>query len=345
MAVLKADAYGHGAIACARALEDEGAEWFGVALIEEGVVLRKAGIIRPIFCLGGFSPGQAPDIVDCDLTPALFRWDVALELDDAARAQGRTIPVHIKVDTGIGRLGISVSEVSTFVRAVSQLKNLRIEGLLSHLATADESETSFTDLQIARYDESLTAMREAGVVPAWRHLANSAALHAHPGAVGNLVRAGASLYGLEEDVFAPEPEPLGLKPVLSLHSRITFLKEVPAGTPLGYGRTFTTQRQSAIATLPVGYADGFRRAHSNRGRVIVKGKLAPVVGRVSMDLTLVDVTDIAGISLGDECVLIGSRDGLTIRAEELAREIETISYEIVCGISGRVPRHYHSLTQ
>jgi alanine racemase len=342
MAVLKANAYGHGAVECARALHNEGAEWFGVALVEEGVELRKAGIAQKIFCLGGSSPGQAAQIVDMDLTPALFRWDQALELDQAARDRGKTVAVHIKVDTGIGRLGVSISDVARFTASVSRLQNLRVTGVMSHLATADEADTSYAQLQIIRFNQVLAALNDVGVVPTWRHLANSAALHAHPASLGNLVRAGASLYGLEEDVFARDPAPLGLKQVLSLHSRIALLKEVPAGTPLGYGRTFTANRVSHIATLPIGYADGLRRAHSNRRRVIVRGNYAPVVGRVSMDLTLVDVTDIPGVSLDDQVTLIGCSQGLAIRAEELAREIETISYEIVCGVSNRVPRVYTS---
>lgn len=338
MAVVKADAYGHGAVECARALEDEGAEWFGVALVEEGALLRRSGITRPIFCLGGFSPGQAAEVVRFRLTPAVFRHDLALEFDHAAREAGEIAPLHVKVDTGIGRLGIAVSDVASFVERLKELSHIRIDGLLTHLATADEIDNNYTSAQMLRYDQALEAMRQAGCEPRWKHLANSAAIHAHTSSWGNLARAGASLYGLERDVFAPQPGPLGLRPVLSLHSRILFLKSVPAGTSLGYGRTFITQRESKIATLPIGYADGLRRAHSNNGRVIVRGHFAPIVGRVSMDLTLVDVTEVPRISEGDEVVLIGSRDGLELRAEDLAEEIGTISYEIVCGITGRVPR-------
>ena len=342
MAVLKANAYGHGAVECARALHEEGAQWFGVALVEEGVELRLAGISQKIFCLGGLSSGQGAQIVDMELTPAVFRWDQAVELDDLARERGKIVPVHIKVDTGIGRLGVSVSDAANFAASVARLGNLRVEGLLSHFATADDADSTYAELQIKRFNEALSAISNVGIVPTWLHLANSAGLHAHPSSHGNLVRAGASLYGLEEDVFARDPAPLGLKPVLSLHSRITFLKEVPSGTSLGYGRSFTTSRTSRIATLPLGYADGLRRAHSNRRSVIVRGRFAPVVGRVSMDLTLVDVTEVPGVSLGDEVILIGESDGLSIRAEELAREIDTISYEIVCGVSSRVPRVYTS---
>ncbi|MEP7274579.1 MAG: alanine racemase [Acidobacteriota bacterium] len=338
MAVVKADAYGHGAIECARALEGAGADWFGVALVEEGRLLREGGIRKPIFCLGGFSRGQAPDVVAHDLTPAVFRLDLAEELDAAGREADRVVRVHIKVDTGIGRFGIPAEDTGDFARRLLQLTHLKIDGLLTHFATADEIDKAYLDQQIRRYDEARRQLNAVGIDPRWRHLANSAAIHAHPSAWGNLARAGASLYGLERDVFAAEPEPLGLRPVLSLHSRIAFLKDVPGGTSLGYGRTFVTRRRSVIATLPIGYADGLRRAHSNSGKVIVNGSFAPVVGRISMDLTMIDVTHAGEVALGDEVILIGSQGELEIRAEDLAEDTGTISYEVVCAISSRVPR-------
>ena len=342
MAVVKANAYGHGAIECSRALEAAGADWFGVALIEEGVELRRAGIRRPIFCLGGFAPGQATEIVAHELTPAIFLRDAAEALNAAALDAGRAVPVHLKVDTGMGRLGIRVEEVAEFARALQQLPNLRIDGLLTHLAEADALDTGFTREQISCYEEAARILREMGIAPTLQHLANSAGIHAHRAAWGNLARAGATLYGLVRDVLAPEPEPFGLEPVLSLHSRIIFLKEVPAGVSLGYGRTFTTTRASRIATLPIGYADGLRRDLSNKGRVIVKGRLAPIVGRISMDLTLVDVTEVPGVTVGDQVTLIGAHNGLRIVAEDLAEQSGTISYEVVCAISSRVRRVYLS---
>jgi alanine racemase len=340
MAVVKANAYGHGAVECSRALEAAGADWFGVALVEEGAELRRAGIRRPIFCFGGFASGQAAEIVEHELTPAIFLRDAAEALNAAALDAGRTVPVHLKVDTGMGRLGIRVEEVAEFARALQRLPNLRIDGLLTHLAEADALDTTFTREQISCYEKAWRILREMGIAPTLQHLANSAGIHAHRAAWGNLVRAGATLYGLVRDVLAPEPEPFALQPVLSLHSRIIFLKDVPAGVSLGYGRTFTTTRASRIATLPIGYADGLRRALSNRGRVIVKGHLARIVGRISMDLTLVDVTEVPGVTVGDEVTLIGAHDGLQIVAEDLAEQSGTISYEVVCAISSRVPRIY-----
>jgi len=340
MAVVKANAYGHGAVECARALEAAGADWFGVALVEEGAELRRAGIRRPIFCLGGFARGQAEDIIAYQLTPAVFVRDAAEELDSAARRAGRTVAVHLKVDTGMGRLGIAVGEVAEFARALRRLPNLKLDGLLTHLAEADSPDTRFTNEQITYYREAALVLREMGIAPAFQHLANSAGIHAHRAAWGNLARAGATLYGLVRDVLSAEPEPFPLQPVLSLHSRIIFLKSVPAGVSLGYGRTFTTAHASRIATLPIGYADGLRRALSNNGRVVVRGQSAPIVGRVSMDLTLVDVTEVPGVSLGDQATLIGGHDGLRITAEDLAEQTGTISYEVVCAISSRVPRIY-----
>lgn len=339
MAVVKANAYGHGAARCAHALEREAnADWFGVALVEEGVELRAADITRPIFCLGGFWHGQAEAVVAHDLTPALFRLDVAAALN--AQAQGRVVNYHLKVDTGMGRLGVPLAELAAFVSALQSFTNLKLDGLMTHFAEAEAVDPAFTDLQIERFDEALRIVQAAGCAPTWRHLANSPGIHAHPQGWGNLARAGAAMYGFTRDVLAPVPALFDVKPVLSLHSRIVHLKTVAAHTPLGYGRTFTTARTSRIATIPIGYADGWQRAHSNNGHVLVRGQYAPVVGRISMDLTLLDVTDVGEVALDDEVVLLGTQDGLRITAEELAEQIGTISYEIACNVSARVPRVY-----
>jgi alanine racemase len=339
MAVVKANAYGHGAVECARALEPS-ADWFGVALIEEAIELRQAGITRPILCLGGFWHGQAESVAAHNLTPVLFRIDAADELNAQARQASRIMNYHLKVDTGMGRLGVPLAELPEFVRALQPFTNLKLDGLMTHFAEAEARDQTFTDLQIERFHEALCIVRGAGFAPTWQHLANSAGIHAHSQSWGNLARAGAAMYGFTRDVIAPVPEAFAVKPVMSLHSRIVHLKTVLAGTPLGYGRTFTTTRESRIATIPIGYADGFQRAHSNNGRVIVRGHFAPVVGRISMDLTILDVTDIAAVALGDEVVLLGKQDGLEISAEDLAEQIGTISYEIACNVSARVPRMY-----
>ena len=341
MAVVKANAYGHGAVTCARALElDANADWFGVALIEEGVELREAGITQPILCLGGFWHGQSAVIIAHDLTPVIYRFDQAEELNVAARQAGKIARYHLKADTGLGRLGVALTEFSAFVQALRQFTNIRLDGLMTHFAEADELDPTYTNLQIEKYEEALRVAHQAGFTPAWQHLSNSAGIHAHQNAWGNLARAGATLYGFTRDVIAPQPEAFDVKPVLSLHARIVHLKTVSAGTTLGYGRTFITRRESRIATLPIGYADGLRRAHSNNGRVILNGKFAPIVGRISMDLTLVDVTDAPEVKLDDAVILLGEQAGLRISAEDLAAQIGTISYEIACGISARVPRRF-----
>jgi alanine racemase len=211
---------------------------------------------------------------------------------------------------------------------------------MTHFAAADSATTDYTERQIAQYEDAVKILRDLGFDLSWRHMANSAGIHAYPQSHGNLARVGAAMYGLKRDVLTSRIEPFDTRQVMSLHSRIVMLKTVPAGTPLGYGLTFTTARESRIATLPIGYADGLRRLHSNNGRVLVRGHFAPIVGRVSMDLTIVDVTDVPGAEPGDEAVLIGERDGMRIYAEDLAEQIGTISYEIVTGISARVPRVY-----
>ncbi len=338
MAVVKADAYGHGAVECSRALESIGADWFGVALVEEGVELRRAGIVRPIFCLGGFWRGQAENVVKHDLTVAIFRLDQAEELDAKARETGRIANFHLKVDTGMGRLGMRLDEVADFARSLEPFHHLKLDGVMTHFADADGDDPAYTEAQMARYDEAVRILRDLSFDSSWRHLANSAGIHAYPQSHDNLARAGATLYGLSRDVLSPKLEPFDLRPVMSLHSRIVMLKTVPAGTPLGYGCAFTTKRESRIATIPIGYADGLRRAHSNNGRALLRGSFAPIVGRVSMDLTIIDVTDAPNVEVGDEVILIGEQDGLRITAEDLAEQVGTISYEIVTGISARVPR-------
>jgi len=340
MAVVKADAYGHGAVQCACALQSIEADWFGVALVEEGIVLRRSGITSPIFCLGGFWQGQAEDAINFDLTTAVYRLDSAEELNARARAAGRIVPFHLKVDTGMGRLGIRFSEIAEFLGALKQFDSIKLDGLMTHFADAAGEETRFTELQVERYQEVIKALSESGFDPTWRHLANSAGIHAYPQSHGNLGRAGATLYGLTDDVLSRRREPYNLRPVMSLRSKIVMLKRVPRGTPLGYGCTYKTVRPSLIATIPIGYADGLSRAHSNKGGVIARGQFAPIAGRVSMDLTLIDVTEIPDIEIGETVTLIGEQDGLRITAEELAAGIGTISYEIVTGISARVPRIY-----
>ena len=343
LAAVKANAYGHGAVQCAQLLETEGVDWFGVALPEEGIELRQGGITRPILCLGGFWRGQETLLLQHGLTPVVYRLDLIEALDREARAANMVVDVHVKIDTGMGRLGVRADEVPGFCEALTRFQNVRVDGLMTHLAAADDqSKEEFTDAQLSSFDQAVTIFRERGFVPTFVHAANSAATFAKRRTRDNLVRPGGSLYGFVRDVFPANIEAPPLKPVMSLHSRIVLLKKVPPGEKLGYGGTFETQRESLIATLPIGYDDGYRRALSNKGRVIVRGQFVPVVGRVSMDLTLIDVTDVEGVTIDDEVILLESDGSLSISAEEVGTIAGTISYEITCGISSRVPRVFRN---
>ncbi len=339
MAVVKADAYGHGAFACARRLEAEGVDWFGVAIPEEGVELRQAGIKCPILCLGSYWPGQENLLLEHDLTPVIYDLTTAQYLNNFAIERGCVIDVHIKIDTGMGRVGARYEDVEAFAEALKKTENLKINGLLTHFASAENpNETEFTNLQIERFNTVCDIFRETGHTPEWFDLANSPGAIRHPASRGNMVRLGGALYGLLDDILTPDATRPELKPVLSLSSRIAHIKKVPLGETLGYGRTFITKRDSQIALLPIGYADGYPRGLSNRASAVVNGQLAPVVGRISMDWTLLDVTDVPSVSIGDEVFLIGGENESEIRASHLARELGTIGYEITCGISPRVPR-------
>ena len=347
MAIVKANAYGHGAVECARQLEKTGADWFGVALPEEGIELREAGITQPVLCLAGLWDGQAEACIKHKLVPAVYRLDLIEAIDAAARTRGDVADVHVKIDTGMGRLGIRFDEVSAFVDALSRFKNIRIDGLMTHFAAADEPSCGpLTKDQIQRFEQAVAAFREQGYEPRYRHLSNSAGIFAQPEASGklgrerggNMVRPGGVLYGLWRDILAPEHRDQKFQAVMSLHSRITLLKWVPAGETVGYGCTFEASRKTLVATIPVGYDDGYMRGLSNRGHAIIRGVYATVIGRISMDLTLIDVTNVPGVHLDDEVVLLGKAGSLSITAEELAKIAGTLSYEVTCGIGGRVPR-------
>jgi alanine racemase len=343
LAAVKANAYGHGAIECSRRLQQEGVDWFGVALPEEGVELRSAGITKPILCLGSFWEGQELVCLKHELTPVVYRLDMIEAIDRAAAGARAIADVHVKIDTGMGRLGVRSDEAAEFCNRLKRFKNIRVDGLMTHLASADdEACNDFTNDQLERFHQVAAVFRERGFAPSHIHAANSAGLFSHPQSWGNMVRPGGTLYGFKRDVLPKNiSEPL-LRPVMSLYSRVMLLKAVPKGEKLGYGCTFETERASLIATIPIGYDDGYRRALSNRGRVIIRGKFAPVVGRVSMDLTLIDVTDLPGVQIDDQVTLLGGDGEVSITAEELAKSIGTISYEVTCGISSRVPRRYLS---
>ncbi|MBA2524422.1 MAG: alanine racemase [Pyrinomonadaceae bacterium] len=343
IAVVKANAYGHGAVECARKLAREGAEWFGVALPEEGIGLRGSGITQPILCLAGFWEGQATACIQQRLVPVVYRLDLIESLDTAARDAGTIADVHVKIDTGMGRLGVRFNEAAEFADALERFEHIRVDGLMTHFAAADDPTCkTLTEDQIKRFENVGALFRAHGFAPRFVHSANSAGIFSHPEALGNMVRPGGVLYGVWRDILPPATENNRLRPVMSVHSRIMLLKWVPQGETIGYGCTFEASRKSLVATVPIGYDDGYLRGLSNRGHVIVRGTYAPVVGRISMDLTILDVTSVEGVELGDTVTLLGRSGDLEIPAEELARIAGTLSYEVTCGIGERVPRVYSS---
>jgi len=338
LAVVKAQAYGHGAVPVSRHFLRLGADMLGVALVEEGKELRTAGIDAPILLMGSLFPEQAEAVVALRLTPVVYTISVARALAGAARKQKRTVSIHVKIDTGMGRIGIAPEDALAFIMELRGLAGIDVRGLMTHFADADLREKQFAERQMERFELLVRDLDAAGLDISLRHAANSAAVLDFHRALFTMVRPGLMLYGynpLERD-----PDDGGLHPVLSLVTRIAYVKKVAAGVPISYGRTFVTKRESLIATLPIGYADGYSRGLSNRGEALVRGRRVPVVGRVCMDMTMIDVTDVAGVCEGDEVVLIGSQGSERITASDIAVKTGTIPYEVLCGISSRVPRIY-----
>jgi alanine racemase len=331
-AVVKADAYGHGAVACASALESEGVPWFGVTGTEEALALRHAGIKARLLLMTGIWKGEEEEVVAHQLTPIVWeKWHVE-RLEIVAAKKQTVLPIHLKVDTGMTRLGATEETLPIVCAAIASSSHLSLEGVSTHFATVRDPEK--TQRQSARFEEALTVVSAHKLKPALIHMANSAAILSRDKSWKSMVRPGIALYGYSRTSMSP------LHPVLAWKTRVISVKQVPAGQAVGYGGTFITQQPSRIAVLPLGYADGFHRLLSNRGRVILRGEFAPVVGRVSMDLTTVDVTAIPGAEVGDEVILIGESNQKCIDAGEHARICETIPYEILCSISKRVPRIY-----
>jgi len=341
LCMVKANGYGHGAPAVARTLAAEGSNAFGVAIIEEAIELRRHGITAPILVLTGAYLDQLELFFEHDLMPVVHDGDSLQRLDAAVAQGGRSLAVHLKIDTGMGRIGFPATECDSWLPQIQKLKALKVEGVFSHFSHAESVEGQYTRKQLEIFHHLVKRLAAVGIAPALIHLANSAATISLPAAYFNLVRPGLMLYGVY-----PSPEMvarISLRPVLSWKTRILQLKKVPSNTSISYGQTFITKRDSLIATLPIGYADGYPRLLSNRGQALVGGKRAPVAGRVCMDLTMLDVTDIAGIQQGDEVVLLGTQENETISADEMAAWADTISYEILTSIGARIPRiHYNS---
>jgi alanine racemase len=345
-AVVKADAYGHGAVECARALVHEGAQWFGVTGLDEAIPLRNVGIESRILLMTGFWRGEQEEIVRLGLTPTIWeRGQIELLSDAVGRMRARPLAVHLKIDTGMGRLGVLPSELPAIIKTLQSSRGVFLEGVSTHLASSEVLDSESVERQTALFRDSLKSLRAQGFDPPLTHIANTSAMLSRREVWNTMVRPGLALYGYslpfeESGRSAGTLDIPSLTPALTWKTRILSLRDLPANQALGYGGTYITKAPSRIAVLPVGYADGLNRKLSSRGRVIVRGNFAPIVGRISMDLTLVDVTAIPSAETGDEVVLLGTSDGLSVSALEHAALAETIPYEILCNVSKRVPRKY-----
>jgi alanine racemase len=351
-AIVKADAYGHGAVECSRALELEGARWLGVTSLDEAIPLREAGVRANILLMTGFWRGEENEIIRLRLTPTVWEpWHIELLDRAASLLGGAPHPVHLKVDTGMGRLGVAMDELPSLLAALKTGRHLVLEGFSTHLASSEVMDAPSVADQERKFQAAQRMVREAGFEPAFIHMANTSAVISRRETWNSMVRPGIALYGYHMAFQRAGREVSGgtlrlpVKPVLTWKTRILSLRNFAADQALGYGGTYVTKAPAHVAVLPVGYADGYNRQLSNRGRVIVREHYAPIVGRISMDLTLADVTGIPGIAVGDEVILLGSPDdrsgdGLSVDALEHAELANSTPYEILCNISKRVPRKY-----
>lgn len=333
LAVVKADAYGHGVVPVAQRLQAEGVDGFGVALAEEGIELRQAGIDRAILVLNGINGGAHRDIIAAGLTPVLYEISEASAFE--AVSEGRPIDVHLKVDTGMGRLGVPLSELSTFLKDLRRYPSIRVAGLMTHLSTAD-CDPAYVAEQLEGFKYAEGLVRRFGHEPSVRHAANSAALFRHPEAHFDWVRPGISLYGYpgSDSIDAP------LRPAMRWRTEVLRIRTLGPGESAGYGRSFRAPKETRLATIPLGYGDGLLRSASNRGHVLIRGVRCPIVGNVAMDLTTVDVSQLAAVEVGDEALLLGEQEGATLDAGDLAAAAGTIPYEVLTNVSRRVPRVY-----
>jgi alanine racemase len=338
MAVVKADGYGHGAVQVSRVALDSGADCLGVAIPEEGRVLREAGIEAPILVLGLVDPSEAFKIVSQRLAQTVASVELMEALDCEARKAGMQLKIHVKVDTGMGRIGITPEEVVAFIRRVHTYRNLHLEGVFSHFSCADKMDKSFSRKQLQIFERVLGDLSAAGIEIPNRHFANSAGILDLPESYYDMVRPGIMIYGLYPSQQVSRS--IGLKPAMTLMTKIRALKVVPPGTPISYCRTFITPRKSLVATLPIGYADGYNRLLSNRGSVFIRDRLVPLIGQVCMDMCMADVTNLPSVKIGDEVILFGTKPSV----DDLANQLGTIVNEVICAVGKRVPRFYIHIT-
>ncbi len=342
MAIIKADGYGHGAVPIAMMLEeDSNVDAYGVAIIEEAVELRKAGIKKPILILGFTSKEQFDLVVSYDITQTVFQYDMVKELSIEAKRQGKIAKVHIKLDTGMSRIGFpDTTESVEIIKKMLKLPSIQIEGLFSHFARADETEKSSALVQLDRYIKFNRLLEQEQINIPIKHLANSAGIIELPQAYFNMVRCGIATYGIYPSDQVNKDE-VKLIPAMELRTHVVYVKQVESGIGISYGATFVTDRPTTIATIPIGYADGYSRNLSNSGRVIIHGQYAPIIGRICMDQFMVDVTEIQNVKQGDIVTLLGRDGDAIITTEELASGSHSFPYELVCTVGKRIPRVYH----
>ena len=340
MAIVKADAYGHGAVECARIFLQNGADMLGVACCEEAMQLRRNGIAAPILILGTSYDEELLEIVQNDITPTVFSYDFANKLSATSKSVSKTVKVHIKIDTGMSRLGyvagVSDNKIVDEIIKISALPNIEIEGIFSHLSTADEKDSSYTELQFGRFTNVCKMLEDCGLIIPIKHIANSAAIIMYPNMHLDMVRAGIILYGLypSEEVDKTRIE---LKNVMTVKSKITYIKEICDRRGVSYGNMYITEGKTKIATIPIGYADGYTRMLNGKAKMLVGDACVDVIGKICMDQCMIDVTNVNNINIGDEVIIFGDH---TVTADTLASMLGTINYEIVCMISKRIPRFY-----
>src|SRR5467141_3496263 len=350
LSIVKGNGYGHGGPEVAAALEKAGSDWFGVTCTDEGIAVRKAGVRKPVLILTSFVPGEESRLVKHDLTAVIHRCEQLAALDRAAAHRGKKrVPFHLKIDTGMNRLGIATSDIECFARQLAKCKHLQLTGIFSHFASSEVFTTTAVGQQTREQEErfyaALDRLRVLGVDPGIVHLANSAAIVTRPETWADMVRPGAILYGYHPGYDPPEKREeaearLPVKPVMSLRARIISLRNVPQGAGVGYNATFVARRPSRIGVLAAGYGDGIHRSLGNRGNVLLRGRLAPIVGIISMDVIMIDVTDAEGAEIGDVATIYGTDGREILPANRVARGVGTVTSDLLCAVSQRVPRLY-----
>lgn len=341
MAIIKADGYGHGALSIAKTLDDLGVDAFAIAIIEEGIELRKAGIEKPVLILGYTPKEQYGQLVQYDISQTIFQLNSAIELSDAALKQNKKAKIHIKVDTGMNRIGFFDTEESIEdIKKIASLEGISIEGIFSHFSAADELDKTSAHIQLNRFMKFVNRLEQEGVTIPIKHIANSAGIIDLPEAELDMVRSGIATYGLYPSEFV-DKDKLQLTPALEIKAHVSYVKEVGPDNGISYGSTYITNKNTKIATIPVGYGDGYPRQLSSKGRVLIHGKYAPIIGRICMDQFMVDVTEIENVNQGDDVTLLGRDGDGIITIEEIADLANSFNYEVACNVGKRIPRVYY----